>query len=375
MKVSMLQDNLTNGLRRVGKTVSKKSTLPVLESVRISTHAGRVYLETSDLDTDMRVGVGAVVDQDGSICVPYTRFAKFVDRLSPERVELDIVQRTMELNIVCGATKASFKGIDGEEFPLIPWPRDNEAEDSPSIMINAAVLLKLLNEVLYAASKDDVLPALSGVWFEYDTNTLKVTTSDTKRMAHREYEFGSPSFDGKVSGLVPLSAIEKFKSLFADEIKYEEDIDLIFNAGMLFIVSGNAEFAVHLTEGQFPDYTHIFFANDLHTLRVDPDGLSIVLKRSEVFSEFTSLESDKDKQIIRVSATSRDLGTTDSVVDAYVIGESIKSGYKISQLVETLAKFDGYSIRADFKNVSNIGYMIKFTPEYAAWHIIMPTML
>lgn len=374
MKVSMLQDNLSGGLKRVGKTITKKSTLPVLESVKISTLSGCVYLETSDLDTAMRVSVGAVIEEDGSICVPYAQFNKFVDRLSPERAEMIKLQPTMELKISCGATEATFKGIDSDEFPVVSWPRDNEASDSSSIMIDASVFLKLLNEVLYAASKDDDRPVLNAVYVEYETNTIKLTACDTYRMAHREYEFSSPSFDGNLSGIIPLSAIEKFKSLFADEIKYAEDIHLIFDNGMLLIVSMNAEFAVHLTEGTYPDYQQIFFANEDYTLRVDPESLKIILKRSEVFAESITLESDKDKQLIRINAKSRDLGTTDSVVDAHVIGDVIKSGYNIKYLMETLNKFDGYSIRADFKyvGVDNLGYQIKFTPEYDAWHIIMP---
>lgn len=384
MRVSMLQDNLTNALKLAGKTVAKKSSLPVLECVKIGTENGRIYVETTDLDTGVRVYKGASVEEDGAICVPYKEFAKLVDRLSPERIDIDTTIRTMSLSLSCGASKATFKGIDALDFPVMGWLRDNDAIDVPTLMIRADDLMAMISEVQYAASKEDNRPTLNSISMAYKGNKLTLLASDGRRMAYAEHTFEQPSFDGEFNILVPLSSIEKFKSIFADEIKSSDDLWLAVEGENLFIMGSSTEFVTALTEGAFPDYMSIVFSNDEYTTIVDPISFTTLLKRSEVFSKYAFIKTEKQEGgagIMRVLADSyydaSDLGSTEGILDVQIKGDTVKSFYSIKHLSEMLGKFDDFNLRLDFKPVigrDQTDYILKAS-NGNSWHMLMPEFI
>lgn len=385
MRISMLQDNLNNALKLAKYTVksSRRNTLPVLECVKIGTANSRVTIETTDLDTAVRIHKGGIVEEDGAICIPYKEFAKFTALLSPERIDLEVVQRTLSLHMACGASKAEFKGIDAQDFPVIHWPSDNEANDNPTIMIRADILAEMLQEVQYAASEYEDRPALNAVCFEYDTDTLKLVASDGYRMACATHKFESPSFDGKLSAVVPLAAIEKFKALFALEINSAEDVYLCFDGLHLCIIAPlGVEYMITLTEGQFPAYETIYFDNTLYTTRVDPVSLLTQLRRAAVFSPTADMVTEVQENglgIMRIGAKSTELGTTEGVVDVRIHDDTIKSYYKNAFLNEALNTIGDREIVLDFKLASpaianGTNYILKIT-DGTTWHLLMPEFI
>src|SRR5512139_2944054 len=93
MRLSVLQENLAKGLSIVGRAVSSRSTLPVL---------GNVLLSTDD------------------------------NRLKLAATNLEVVVRTMSMNLKCGRSESNIKGIDASEFPLIPTADGQNALGMPA---------------------------------------------------------------------------------------------------------------------------------------------------------------------------------------------------------------------------------------------------
>ena len=59
MKVSILQENLAQGLGIVSRAVSPRSTLPVLANVLVATDNGRLRLSATDLELGITCWIGA----------------------------------------------------------------------------------------------------------------------------------------------------------------------------------------------------------------------------------------------------------------------------------------------------------------------------
>jgi DNA polymerase-3 subunit beta len=380
MKLSMLQDNLINGLKLVGKTVAKKSTLPVLESVYIGTDSGRVVLQTSNLDTAIQVTLGASVDQDGAICVPYANFNKLVNRLSPERIDMETTTVNTTLHLACGASTASFKGTDAQDFPVVPWIRDDEAFDGPLVIVSANRLMAAIDEVIYAAAKEDTRPVLNAVSFEYANHALTLLASDGNRLA--QHQIKELTYDGEFNVLIPLSAITLFKSVFASSSKNADDIFIMVNGTRVSFCVDGMEFLVNTIENIFPDYQKIDFTSTVYMTKVDPITVMRLLERAEIFSTYALITTSKENRILAVSA-SGDNGTTSGVTDAYLAGDEINSYYTIKYLTEALAKMPDEPVRLTFKesigqsNRAETDYIIKIQKdrEPNSYHLLMPAFI
>ncbi|TMB78939.1 MAG: DNA polymerase III subunit beta, partial [Chloroflexi bacterium] len=124
MKVTCLQENLARGLQTAGRAVSTRGSLPILGNVLLRTENGRLKLTATNLEVGINVWVPAKVDDDGAITVPAKLFTDFVNSLPPGPAELSLNVRTKTVHLRSGPYEANFKGMDAEEFPIIPVAPD-----------------------------------------------------------------------------------------------------------------------------------------------------------------------------------------------------------------------------------------------------------
>jgi len=149
MKVSCLQENLAKGLSIVSRAVAARSTLPVLGNILLATENGRLRLSATNLELGITCWVGAKIEEEGSTTVPAKTFVDLVNTLPPDHVNMDLTVRTQTLNLVCGRTQAHLKGIDAQEFPLIP-----AADLENSLELNVEDFKEMINQVAFAAATD-----------------------------------------------------------------------------------------------------------------------------------------------------------------------------------------------------------------------------
>src|SRR5690606_28289713 len=158
MKLSCTQENLARGLNIVSRAVSTRSTLPVLANVLLATDNGQLKLSATNLEIVITCWVGAKVEEAGAITVPARTLSDLVSALPQEQVNLHLDTNTQTLHVSCARTEANIRGIDYQEFPLIPEPGD-----APRIRMDAATLKEMISQVAFAAATDDARPTLTGI--------------------------------------------------------------------------------------------------------------------------------------------------------------------------------------------------------------------
>src|SRR3972149_4002741 len=120
MRVSCLQENLAKGLSIVGRAVAARSTLPVLGNILLATDNGRLKLAATNLEIGITCWIGAKVEEDGAITVPARTFVDLINALPPDRIDMEVSVRTPTRGLRSGRFETHIKGIDAQEFPLIP---------------------------------------------------------------------------------------------------------------------------------------------------------------------------------------------------------------------------------------------------------------
>jgi DNA polymerase III subunit beta len=118
VRLSVLQENLAKGLAIVGRAVSPRSSLPVLGNILLASDEGRLKLAATNLEIGVSCWLGAQVQDEGSITVPARLLTDWTGLLPPERIDMEMVVRTMSLNLKCARFESNIKGIDANEFPL-----------------------------------------------------------------------------------------------------------------------------------------------------------------------------------------------------------------------------------------------------------------
>src|SRR5581483_4064760 len=156
MKLSILQENLAQGIGIAARSASAKASLPILNHVLLTTDQGRLKISATNLEVGVNTWVGAKVEREGSLAVPARVISELIQSLPAGKLELEVVKGN--LNLKSGAVEANIAGIEGSEFPAIPsFPK------SGAISFPAATLAQAVEEVAYAAAAEEGRPVLTGV--------------------------------------------------------------------------------------------------------------------------------------------------------------------------------------------------------------------
>jgi DNA polymerase-3 subunit beta len=339
MRVSCLQDNLARGLNIVGRAVSPRSPMPILANVLLATDNGRLRLAATDTKMGIVAWIGASVEEDGGITVPARTLNDLVNTLSPERVDMDVAVRTSTLHMACGATTAKIKGIDAQDFPIMPEP----SEEDDWLPIPADILRDTISKVAIAAARDDSRPILTGVLFGFEDGLLSLAAADGFRLSVREVPLEAEFYDG-FSLVIPARALTELLRVSADET---EDIQLVLpsdRSQAIFRMSSVDLNTQLIGDGVFPDYRQIIPTELTTRTIVDTADFLRACKRADIFARESnhtvrlSIEPQEGAiGVMRVSATSVETGENEVVLDAAIEGEGLEIAFNVRYLIDVLS--------------------------------------
>jgi len=375
MKVSCLQENLAKGLSVVGRAVSPRSTLPVLGNVLLATDAGRLKLSATNLEVGVNCWIGAKVEEEGAITVPARTFIDLVSALPPERVDMELIVRTQTLNLRAGRSEANVKGIDAQEFPLVPVP-----EGDGGIPIEPDVLRTAIEQVALAAATDESRPILTGVLAKFEDSQLTLAAADGFRLSVRTVSLPQ-SISDPFSIIIPARALMELGRISGEQ-KDPVIITITPTRNQVLFQLTNIVLVSQLIDGNFPDYRQIIpHDRTTHTV-VDTAALLKACKTAHIFARdaahISRLHVKPGSELapghVIVSATSAETGDDVSELDASIEGEEIEIAFNVKYLIDVLAVVGTPQVALDTTTPSSPG-VLRPVGDVDFTHVIMPMHL
>jgi len=421
MRVSCLQENLTRGLAIVSRAVATRSTLPVLSNILLATEMGRLRLAATNLEMGISCWVRAKVEEDGAITVPARVLIDLVNGLPSERIDMELIARTSTLHLQCARYEANIKGIDAQEFPLIPTFQPQEEGSSSSGVIQnvlgreAGVLSQMIEQVAFAAAVDESRPILTGVLMHFSREDsedyLTMAAADGFRLSVRRETLQAGSPDEGAAAEVPPEAESVGPPAIQDVIvparaltelariarssearggsadtNREEPIAFRITSerNQILFHQGSVDLVSQLIEGHFPDYTKIIPTD--YTLRtiVNTEAFLKAVRMANIFARDAANivrlsivpGSELTPGHMAVTATSAELGDHVGEIDAMVEirgeGEgSMMIAFNANYLIDILSRIDTERVVLDTITPSSPA-VIRPVGGPDLTHVIMP---
>ncbi len=373
MKVNVKQQQLSHCVSMVSRAVSPRSTLPVLSNILVKTDNGRLRLSATNLELGITCWIGARVEGEGAITVPARLFTDLISNLPTENVLLSLDHSTQTLNVRCGTSETTIKGIDAEEFPPIPEPN---LEDG--VPLNVANFKEMVQQVAFAASTDEARPVLTGVLLKLDGDHISMAATDGFRISIREDTITNP-VKHPIEAIIPARALNELARIIGSN---EESLIMTFppDRGQVIFHMDNLELASQLIDGSFPDYRAIIPQSfKTHTL-LSTAGLLKACKQSEIIArEGTNVarlniipDSEEAKPgSLEISAHSEQTGSSEVLVDAAVDGVPLLVAFNVRFLREVLEVIRADNVWLE-TNAANTPGLIHPQGDEHFKHIIMP---
>ena len=372
MKVSCLQENLAKGLSIVGRAVSTRSTLPVLGNVLLATDNGRLKLSATNLEIVITCWIGAKVEEEGSITVPSRTLNDLVSTLPQDRVDLLLNEQTQTLHVSCLRTEANIKGIDAQEFPLVPEPdRDNR------IRVETDVFKQMISQVAFSAATDDTRPILTGVSATFEESQLLMAATDGFRLSVRSAHI--PGYvEATQAIIIPANALKELSRIMPDEADAIY-ISLPTGRNQIIFDMENIVLVSQLIDGNFPDYSPIIPKRMTTRTVLSTADFRKACKTAEIFARESShtarVRIEPGDEITPghavVAATSSETGDNVAQIDANVDGEPIEIAFNVKYMTDVLNVIDTPQVAIETTNPMEPG-VLKPVGDNDFIHIIMP---
>ncbi len=385
MKVSCQQEQLAKGLSIVGRAVSTKTTLPVLNNILLATdttgEGGRLKLAATNLEISITVWVPAQVQEEGEVTIPARLLSEFVNSLSPQgkesAVQLNLDTDTLTLHVKGGRNDANIKGMASEDFPSLP----SISNAANFVTMEAKVFKEAISQVAFAASTDETRPVLTGIFAKFEEDKVTFAAADSFRLAVRVATLASPVATA-FTVLLPARAMIEIARIVSDDDSLVE-ISVTANKSQALFKTDTVNFTSSLLEGNFPSYQAIIPKAYTTRAVLETNTLSQAVKVASIFAK------DSGGNIVRLSITpgeditpgsllmtanAAEVGDNRSEVDASVDGSNAQIAFNAKYLADVLNVIGTGQVALELQQPSNPG-VIKPVGKDDYVHVIMPMHL
>ncbi len=367
MKLSVMQENLARGLQVVSRAVSSRNTLPVLANVLLRTEDAGLKLTATNLEIGITSWVAGKIDGEGSLTVPARLFNDLVAGLpSGERIDLEADGATA-LRIKAGRFQTQLRGIEAEEFPVIPSPGDR-----PTTRVSQKELKRALSQVVFASASDEARPILTGVLTRLSGDKLTLAAADNYRIAVRSLTILDPVED--ISLVVPGRSYAELMRVLTDTDDPVE-IMLASSKSQVLFHANDVDIVSRLIDGQFPNYQQVLPTSHSTKAVVERDELLKAVRISALIASSAAnvvrlRVGDEGSGTINVAAAA-DVGEAQGDVEAQVEGEGVQIAFNARYLQEALQNLDQDQLSLEFSGALSPG-VIRPTNDEDYVHVIMP---
>jgi DNA polymerase-3 subunit beta len=335
MKIEILKENLKMALNVVERIVGKNLSLPILDNVLIDTDENYLVLSSTDLETAIKLWVLTKIVRKGKVAIPVKFLSSFVSLLPNEKIILE--EKKQGLYVECKNLKTQIQGFNPEEFPIIP-----EFKNLEFIDLDIKKVCQGLSQVVDIASVSQSRPEISGIYFLFSKNNLKIVATDSFRLAEKTIVLDK-AVKKEISFIIPQKPAKEIMNILIEKDGntkiYFTPNQIMFEVQMKELEKPQIQITSRLIEGEYPNYQDII-PKEFKT--------KIVLKRDEFLNQIktASLFSGKINEVkiivnsknneVEVFAQSSDIGENRSSLSAKIQGEDLEVSFNHKYLIDGL---------------------------------------
>jgi len=339
MRLTVQKEDMLYAVNAVGRAVSNKNTLPILNGIMLEAlegQPGKLVLRGTDLELAMECLIDAEVEQAGKI-VPPGRYLQELVRHLPEGPITLASEGTEELHLCYEQSEISIRCFDPEEFPALPT-----AEGDLKGQISIPIFRRMVKQVSIAAATDEVRPLFTGILIELKQAELVMVASDTHRLA---LAVGGWQGEGEGKIILPSRTMQEIARLAVGD---EGIIEITASRNQAYFKLENITFASRVISGQYPDYHQVLPAAELYNCHavIKRDKLVEALERASLLSRDTARGKANIVCLnwrgegLLLTAEAPDVGRIHEDLPAMLTGEEIEASYNARYLLDALKVMD-----------------------------------
>ena len=369
MKFIVSSSQLLKQLQVLGGVINSNNTLPILDNFLFEISENQLKVSASDLETTMSAVVAIESDSTGSIAISarllLDTLKTFPDQPLTFKTEGDSI---IEISSDQGKYDMAYFG--GDEFPK------SVSLPSPSkTVIPSNILATAISKTIFAAGNDDLRPVMSGVFFQFSSESLTFVATDAHKLV--KYTRTDVTADKTAEFIMPKKPLNLLKGVLGGE----EDVIIEYNDANAKFTFENFVLICRLIDGKYPNYEAVIPKENPNKLTVDRASFQNSVRRVSIFSSKTTHQIRLKMAGTELNISAEDLdfsNKADERLSCDYQGDDMQIGFNSRFLSEMLSNLTSSEVLIEMSLPNRAGILtpIDGTDEgEKITMLVMPVML
>ncbi|MCF7809369.1 DNA polymerase III subunit beta [bacterium] len=334
MKFTFTQASIHRSLQRVMGAVPVRMPMPSLGNIFFRLKDGSLDITATDLEITITSKVEIIESEgDGSVLIQAKRLQELVSKLPDVPLEVEVHEgRKVTLNCE-GVGVYTLPGGDPMDFPELP-----SVEAKINFKISGEFLKRLISKTVFAVSRDDMRPILTGILMQIRSNELRVVATDGHRLSRiirRGIEFSGEARDV----VIPMKAL----NLLTRSLDDADEPEIGIAETRAYFYTEHQRLITRLIDGHYPKYESVIPDDNPYKMTVNADEFMATVGRVSIFANQISHQvklsiSDMDMKLETEDPELGGRGEEKIAID--YSGEPLEIAYNSSYLIDVLRQID-----------------------------------
>lgn len=307
---------LLKELAKIAGAISTNSVIPILENFLFEIKKDTVTVTASDYEIFTKVTFSVESETELNICIPAKILLETLKALPEQPIEF--IFDGEQITLIAKQGKYNFMGFDVNDYPT------EQIVDSDNI-IGFDNFQDILTKTLYCVSKDDLRPAMTGVYFGSDA----ICSTDAHRLTKYHY------YHLNCNNIVPAKALNLIK---------HDIVNVTFSDTNAHFSYDNVSTSCRLIDAKYPDFNAVIPDDNDKELTINRKDFISSLKRINIYNNnltsqvIVSVENDS----LELTGVNLDYNNkAKEVLNCTYESEKIEFAFSGKFMIDLLSKLDG----------------------------------
>jgi DNA polymerase-3 subunit beta len=349
MKFIVSSIYLLKQLQTLGGVINNSNTLPILDNFLFELKNSKLTVSASDLESTMASTMEVESDNEGSVAVPAKLLLETL-KTFPEQPLTFVVEDNNTIEISSNHGKYVLAYASADEFPK------SISLDSPSTtIVSADILATAISKTIFAAGSDDLRPVMSGVFFQFSTESLTFVATDAHKLV--KYSRTDVKANETAEFIMPKKPLNLLKGILSGS---DDNVSIEYNESNAKFSFDNSVLICRLIDGKYPNYEAVIPKENPNHLTISRNQFLNSVKRVSIFSNKTTHQIRLKIAGAELNISAEDIDYSNKAEERLTCdfqGDDMQIGFNSRFLTEMLSNLNADDVQLEMSMPNRAGIL------------------
>jgi len=349
MKFIVSSTYLLKQLQVLGGVINNSNTLPILDNFLFELEHSKLTVSASDLETTMASTLEVESDSEGSVAIPAKLLLETL-KTFPEQPLTFVIEDNNTIEISSNHGKYALAYASADEFP-----KAISLQDPSSTTLLGDVLATAISKTIFAAGNDDLRPVMSGVFFQFSTESLTFVATDAHKLV--KYSRTDVTANETAEFIMPKKPLNLLKGILLGS---DDDVTIEYNDSNAKFSFENSILICRLIDGKYPNYEAVIPKENPNHLTISRNQFLNSVRRVSIFSNKTTHQIRLKIAGAELNISAEDIDYSNKAEERLTCdyqGDDMQIGFNSRFLSEMLSNLNADDVQLEMSMPNRAGIL------------------